>query len=87
MADQSPVTRTSERRRRPRRAWDRGLSYGKKIGAVIVGLVIAVPQVYDVLIARGEERKLHEMINANREHQLRILEKQIEELKRKEVKP
>ena len=81
------VKRKPRRRLFTSKRWiDRCKQWGGVIGLGLGSLVYAVPTLYDIFRASAQEAKVQELMRQARDHQLRVLEQQIEELRREKAK-
>jgi hypothetical protein len=91
LVEREEVTRKERRKVLPRRGgfggsrWiDKCKAWGSVIGLLLGSLVYAVPHLYSILRDSEQDMQVQELTRKAREYQVRALEKQLEEMQRKQ---
>ncbi len=84
MCDPMDVPKRRDRRngRDGRRLLDKVTYYGKAIGLIVAGAVYFGVEAYDRLVASKESKQIQELVNKNKDDHIRILQEQIEAMKK-----
>lgn len=76
--ERSPSRRKSE----GRRLIDKATYYGKAIGLIVAASVYFGVEAYDKRVARKEDDAVRELVQKNKDEHIRLLQEQIEALKK-----